>query len=57
MKCERLISKIEIETVLMTVIKRDRVNHLGENMDKNLLGLLLDYHKHHQPLHRAERLR
>ena len=59
MKRERLISKIEIGTKLMTVINQDRVNRIGKEwlMDKN--SLLLDYHKHHwhhQHLHREERL-
>ena len=48
-------------TELMTVIKRDRVNHIGEEArDRDKNSLLLDYHKHHwhyQLLHRAARLR
>ena len=63
MNHERLISKIEMGTKLMTVINQARVNRIGKaarDRDKNLLGLLLDDHKHHwhpQHLHRAARLR
>ena len=45
MKCERLILEIQMETALMTVIKRDRVNRIGEEAwDRDKNSLLLDYH-------------
>ena len=45
MKCEPVISKIEIGTKLMTVINQDRVNRIGkETRDRDKNSLLLDYH-------------